>query len=131
MYTLAGLSSLLFTIIVFTRHCPTSTASRWTSFSRLVLDEERLSSPYKSMGDTSGMQCSIVCGKEEGCRAFNHNGATGSCELIDSSANEKQETEDRNWTVFEKGKDFKVCFLVSDNGFSQIFCNCLNLDEIF
>ena len=24
----------------------------------------------------------------------------------------------------------KVCLLVSDNGFSQIFCNCLNLDEI-
>ena len=27
--------------------------------------------------------------------------------------------------------DFKVCFLVSDNGFSQRFCNCLNVDEIF
>ena len=25
----------------------------------------------------------------------------------------------------------KVRFLVSDNGFSQIFCNCLNVDEIF
>ena len=27
--------------------------------------------------------------------------------------------------------DAKVCFLPSDNGFSQIFCNCLHLDEIF
>ena len=25
----------------------------------------------------------------------------------------------------------KVCFFVSDNGFSHIFCNCLNKDEIF
>ena len=26
----------------------------------------------------------------------------------------------------------KVCFLVSDNGFSHIFCKfCLNVDEIF
>ena len=25
----------------------------------------------------------------------------------------------------------KVCFIVSNNGFSQIFCNCLNVDEIF
>ena len=24
----------------------------------------------------------------------------------------------------------KVCFLVSDNGSSQIFCNCFNLDEV-
>ena len=29
--------------------------------------------------------------------------------------------------------DTKVCFLESDNGFSQIFCNCINVyvDEIF
>ena len=26
---------------------------------------------------------------------------------------------------------FKVCFLPSDNGFSQIFYNCIHLDEIF
>ena len=26
---------------------------------------------------------------------------------------------------------FKVCFLVSDNVFSQIFCNCFYLSEIF
>ena len=26
---------------------------------------------------------------------------------------------------------FKVCLLPSDNFFSQIFCNCLHLDEIF
>ena len=25
----------------------------------------------------------------------------------------------------------KICFLVSDNDLSQIFCNSLNLDEIF
>ena len=25
----------------------------------------------------------------------------------------------------------KVCFLVSDNGFSQLFCNYFYLDEIF
>ena len=25
----------------------------------------------------------------------------------------------------------KVCFLVSDNGFSQIFCICFHQDEIF
>ena len=28
-------------------------------------------------------------------------------------------------------KYLKVCFLPSDNGFSQIFCNCFHLDEIF
>ena len=100
-----GLSSLLLlTIIVFTSHCMDSTASRSTSFSRLILDKERLSSPYKSMEDTSGLQCSAVCAKEEECRAFNHNAGTGSCELIHWSSNEKQVTEDSSWTVYEKGK---------------------------
>ena len=27
--------------------------------------------------------------------------------------------------------NFKVCFRGPDNGFSQIFCNYLNVDEIF
>ena len=29
------------------------------------------------------------------------------------------------------GTSFKVCFVVSDNGFSQIFYNCSNVEEIF
>ena len=31
--------------------------------------------------------------------------------------------------MFQRNTDTKVCLLVSDNVFSQIFCNCLNLDD--
>ena len=113
MVIFKGSSSILLTVIlVFTCHCSASTASHSTSFSRLILNKERLSSPYKSMEETSGLQCSAVCAKEEECRAFNHHASTGSCELIHWSANEKQATEDSSWTVYEKGKDFFYCLNV-------------------
>ena len=46
-----------------------------------------------------------------------------------------------NWNVRQQNKEnwdavifiplTEVCFLVSYNGFLQIFCNCLKLDEMF
>ena len=111
MVIFKGLSNILLTImLVFTRQISTGTASRSTSFSRLNLNNERLSSPYKSMEETSRQRCSAVCAEEEECRAINHHVSTGSCEMIHWSANEKQATDDISWTVYEKGKD---CFCLS------------------
>ena len=33
--------------------------------------------------------------------------------------------------ILKTGNTVKVCFVVSDNGFSQIFYNCSNVEEIF
>ena len=104
LFICAILSSLLLIIAAFTHLSSVGQASRSTSFNRLILDKQRISSPYKTLESVSGLHCSYVCGKDDECSAFNHNAATGSCELIDSSGTEKQETEDRNWTVYAKGK---------------------------
>ena len=110
MFICAILSSLLLIIAAFTHpsavthQSAVGQASRSTSFNRLTLDKQRLSSPYKTLDNVSGLYCSHVCGKDDECSAFNHNAATGSCEMIDSSGTEKQETEDRSWTVYAKGK---------------------------
>ena len=59
-----------------------TTASSWKSFDRLVINNERFSSPYRTLANASGLRCSIECAQEEDCLGFNHNAVFRSCELI-------------------------------------------------
>ena len=86
--------------------CAAAKTSHWTSFHRLPVDQERLSSPFRKVGNASGLQCSAVCHEEEECLAFNYHAVTGDCELINSSGLQLETlfTEDFGWTVYRKGK---------------------------
>ena len=80
-------------------------ASSWKSFDRLVVNNERFSSPYRTLANASGLRCSTECAEEEDCLGFNHNAVFRSCELIDSWGlrQERHTTLDNVWTVYTKG----------------------------
>ena len=108
-----GLSSIFFVIISFICHFTVSnvTASRWTSFDRFYVKQERFSSPYRTLTQTSRLHCSVVCIEEEGqCRGFNHHDVVGTCELIDSAGleQERHATTDKVWTVYTKGRGVTI-----------------------
>ena len=86
--------------------CAAAKTSHRASFHRLSIDQERFSSPFRTVGNASGLQCSAACHEEAGCLAFNHNAVTGDCELINSSELQLETlfTQDFGWTVYRKGK---------------------------
>ena len=94
-------------VVICTCICRLSKTSRSVRFYHLSVSNERFSSPYKTLDEASGLQCSAICVEEEECLALNHNAAIGRCELIDLSGLQqgKQITEDSSWTVYDKGMD--------------------------
>ena len=102
-----GILSIFFTIIAFIGHFSVShvTALQWASFDRLAVNQERFSSPYRTLTKASNLQCSVVCAEEEECYGFNHHAVFKSCELIDSSRLQRERlvTAENVWTVFTKG----------------------------
>ena len=97
----SDLAVCLFVIIAITRACFGKTQAQSGQFSRLGVNGERLSQPYKTVETSSRIQCAYFCQKE-GFVAFSHHAAESNCELTDEAglAFGYQQTDDGGWVIY-------------------------------